>query len=90
MKTCSNCVMPETADTLIFSKKSKCSVCSQIDNKNKINWIDREKSLDDLIKKYKGNYDYDCLIPYSGGKDSVFTLWYLVKKKKTKASCCQI
>lgn len=84
MKICSSCVMPETADTIIFSKESKCSVCEQIDNKNQIDWSQREKSLDILIKKYKGKYEYDCLVPYSGGKDSVFTLWYLVKKKKLK------
>jgi hypothetical protein len=23
---------------------------------------------------------YDCIVPYSGGKDSVFQLWYVVKK----------
>ena len=29
-------------------------------------------------------YSYDCLVPFSGGKDSVFTLWYLVEVKKLR------
>ena len=84
MKICSNCVIPETAETLTFSEKGTCSVCSQIERKHKIDWEKRQKILDSLIKDYKGKYDYDCIVPFSGGKDSTFTLWYLVKVKKLK------
>lgn len=82
MKICSNCVMPETSETLVFSEKNKCSVCTQIENKKKIDWNKRELLLNELIEKYKGKYDYDCIVPFSGGKDSTFALWYLVKEKK--------
>ena len=84
MKICSNCVMPETSETLIFSEKNKCSVCTQIEKKDKIDWNKRASLLDQLIEKYRGKYDYDCIVPFSGGKDSTFTLWYLVVKKKLK------
>ena len=84
MKICSTCVIPETAETLTFSETGKCSVCNQINFKHKINWESRGKDLDKLIENYKGKYDYDCVVPFSGGKDSTFTLWYLVKKKKLK------
>lgn len=84
MKICSNCVIPETAETLSFSKNDKCSVCVQINQKKNINWNERQGLLDDLIKNYKGKYKYDCLVPFSGGKDSTFTLWYLVTQKKLK------
>ena len=84
MKICSNCVMPETSETLIFSENNKCSVCSQIEKKGKIDWKNRSKLLDKLIEKHRGKYDYDCIVPFSGGKDSTFTLWYLVVKKKIR------
>lgn len=84
MKICSTCVIPETAETLTFSETGKCSVCTQINFKHKINWVSRGKDLDKLIENYKSKYDYDCVVPFSGGKDSTFTLWYLVKKKKLK------
>lgn len=84
MKICTNCVIPETAETLTFSLEGKCSVCNQIDRKKKINWEERNVILDKLIGEYRGKYDYDCIVPFSGGKDSTFTLWYLVRIKKLK------
>ena len=84
MKYCTKCVIPETAETHEFNEKNVCSVCNQIENKNKIDWNERGKNLDELIAKYKNKYDYDCIIPFSGGKDSTFALWYLVKKKSLR------
>jgi N-acetyl sugar amidotransferase len=84
IKTCSKCLMPETAETLVFDKDKTCSVCNQIKFKKKINWNNRDKDFDNLLEKYRGAYEYDCLVPFSGGKDSTFTLWYLVKVKKLK------
>ncbi len=85
MKVCTNCVIPETAESHKFNDQNVCSVCSAISNKNKkIDWNFNESLLDKLISSYKGKYEYDCIVPFSGGKDSTFTLWYLVKKKKLK------
>ena len=84
MKYCSKCVTPETAETHDFNSKNICSVCNQIEDKNKIDWNERQNDLDRLISIYKDKYDYDCIVPFSGGKDSVFALWYLVKQKKLK------
>ena len=84
MKYCTKCVIPETAETHEFSDKNVCSVCHQIEDKKKINWDERQNDLDQLILEYKDKYDYDCIVPFSGGKDSVFALWYLVTQKKLK------
>jgi N-acetyl sugar amidotransferase len=85
IKKCNKCVIPETAETLEFDQNGTCSVCKQIDYKNlNINWDERQKSLDLLLNEHKGKANYDCIVPYSGGKDSTFALWYLVKKKKLK------
>jgi N-acetyl sugar amidotransferase len=85
MKICSNCVIPETAETLSFAKEDgKCTVCTNSDTKKQVNWGERSKTLDRLIEDYKGKYAYDCIVPFSGGKDSTFALWYLVKIKKLR------
>jgi N-acetyl sugar amidotransferase len=84
MKICSSCVIPETAETNTFDSDNKCSVCKQIEFKNDIDWDERGKDFDELLLKYKGKYSYDCIVPFSGGKDSAFTLWYLVKIKKLR------
>lgn len=85
MKFCSKCVIPETAETHSFSSDGSCSVCNQIDiKKSKIDWDNRKLKLEELLKNYRGKYSYDCIIPFSGGKDSVFALWFAVKKLKLK------
>lgn len=83
MKFCTNCVIPETAESHSFDKSGSCSVCSQLEFKYKnIDWVLRGQMFDNLLKNYKGHNDYDCILPFSGGKDSVFALWYVVKVKK--------
>jgi N-acetyl sugar amidotransferase len=84
MKSCTKCVTPETAETNKFGPEGVCSVCVQIHDKGKINWIERKKELDELILNCKNQGSYDCIIPFSGGKDSVFALYYLVKNYNIK------
>ena len=85
MKFCTNCVIPETAESHSFDNDNVCSVCTQISKKNEnIDWKSRSESLDRLLNDFRGKYNYDCIVPFSGGKDSVFALWYLVKEKKLK------
>ena len=59
-----------------------CDACKYSQKKeNIINWNSREKQLIRLLDKYrKSNGDYDCLVPGSGGKDSVFASHILKHK----------
>ena len=78
---CTKCVTPETHETITFDNKGVCSICvGQEYKQTQINWTDKKKELDELVGQYKGKYDYDCIVPYSGGKDSTWTLYYLVKE----------
>ena len=43
-----------------------------------------KKEFDKIIENYRGKNDYDCIVPFSGGKDSTWTLYYLVKEYKIK------
>ena len=82
---CTRCVTPATNESATFDGAGVCSVCHQIDYKReKIDWAQRARELDDLIEAHRGHFDYDCIVPFSGGKDSTFTLWYLVTQKKMK------
>ena len=49
-----------------------------------IDWDKRKKMLDDVIERFRGKNDYDCIIPFSGGKDSTWTVYYLVKEYNIK------
>lgn len=81
-----NCLLPETYETIEIDKDNgSCNMCKGSKFKQeKIDWDRRKKMLDSIIDKYRGQYEYDCIIPFSGGKDSTFTLYYLIKEYKIK------
>lgn len=82
---CSRCDLPETYETIDYDKKGVCNVCKSFEYKlEDIDWSKRKKLLDDLINKFRGKSDYDCIVPFSGGKDSTFQLYYLMKEYKLK------
>ncbi len=81
LKRCTRCVIPETHETIVFDAEGVCNICRQHEYKQTaIDWEARKKELDDLISAYRGKYEYDCIVPFSGGKDSTWTLYYLVKE----------
>lgn len=85
LKKCSHCGLPETYETIEFDDAGVCNICKQREFRDEsIDWDARKIQLDELIEQYRGKYDYDCIIPFSGGKDSTYTLYYLVKKYKLK------
>ena len=50
-----------------------CDACKFSEIKKNINWKKREDDLLKLLDKHRSKgKDYDCLVPGSGGKDSIF------------------
>ncbi len=85
MKQCTKCLNPETAESISFDTGGVCSVCQHIEYKTtEVDWEARDREFDELLEQYRGRSDYDCIVPFSGGKDSTFALWYLVVKKQLK------
>lgn len=85
MRYCTNCITPESAATIGFDSDGVCNICRQAQIKhNEIDWDARRKILEDIIVKYKGKGQYDCIVPFSGGKDSTFQLWYVVTQLNLK------
>ena len=84
LKRCSRCLLPETADTITYDENGVCTVCRNQEIKQQIDWDSKKQLLDELVEQYRGTGPYDCIIPFSGGKDSTFTLWYLMTQYKLK------
>lgn len=84
VKKCTVCLVPETVDTISFDNDGVCSVCRQVEKKDVIDWEQRGSWLDSIIDEYRHQGIYDCIVPYSGGKDSVFQLYYIVRELKLK------
>lgn len=76
-------------ETIYFNDDGVCGGCVYYDEKNKIDWNDREKQLKEILDKHRSKDDsYDVLVPGSGGKDSIFTSFLLKEKYKMKPLTC--
>jgi N-acetyl sugar amidotransferase len=65
--------MPDTRPGIKFNKDGICYPCISANKRKYIDWDSRLKQLSDLCDKYRRDDGYpDCLIPGSGGKDSLF------------------
>jgi N-acetyl sugar amidotransferase len=85
LKHCKACNLPETYETIEFDAEGVCNICRQKEFKDlAIDWSGRKVQLDELVEQYRGKYAYDCIVPFSGGKDSTFTLLYLMREYKLK------
>ena len=59
-------------DTIPFIN-GVCQGCRVVAKKDEIDWDERERNLISLLDRFRSrNGSYDCLVPGSGGKDSVF------------------
>lgn len=70
---CKKCLFPNTRPHLKFNQQGICSACRGVTNKKKYDWdAAREgfKTLCAIAKSKKA--EYDCVIPVSGGKDSIY------------------
>ena len=81
---CSKCLLPETHETITFNISGICSVCQNSDMKDTINWTARKEQLEAIAGEHRNKNSYDCIVPFSGGKDSVWTLYYVVKELNLK------
>ena len=59
--------------TIRFDDEGICDACRTVEEKARIDWIQRERELRELCDKHRKNDGrYDCLVPGSGGKDSFY------------------
>ena len=81
LQYCTRCCMPSSNEGMQFDEMGVCLACQAQEQKMHINWTEREKSLRTILEEYKAKAgdNYDCIIPISGGKDSVFQLHVLTK-----------
>ena len=76
MKTCKNCVLPDSFPGIRFDENGVCSYCSRFkgtENQEKQKQRFKDKFIS-ILKSTKGRASYDALMAYSGGKDSTYTL----------------
>jgi N-acetyl sugar amidotransferase len=82
MKQCSKCILPEDFPNIKFDEQGICNYCHAWDKKWKnFDYQQAEQKLIAIFKNVQAKKrPYDCLIPYSGGRDSSYVV-YLCKQK---------
>jgi tRNA(Ile)-lysidine synthase TilS/MesJ len=68
--------MPETNEGMGFDEMGICKACRSSEQKMHINWEERQAKLKEVLQEFKSRAgdNYDCIVPISGGKDSMFQL----------------
>jgi N-acetyl sugar amidotransferase len=67
---CSRCVMPDSRPRIIFDKEGVCNACKTSTQKDQIDWQSRRRQFMEVIEPYRSKGGWDCIVPWSGGKDS--------------------
>lgn len=68
---CKRCLMPNSRPRIVFDAHGVCNACLNSDRKPLINWDERRKEFEELIAPFRSkDGGYDCIVPFSGGKDS--------------------
>jgi hypothetical protein len=81
MIRCTKCVLPESYPGITFGQNGVCNYCHSYKKKEYIG----EARLTEILESYrnKGKH-YDVVVGISGGRDSSYALYYLVKKAKLR------
>ena len=77
LRRCTRCILPETFPFIEFDDKGVCNYCNNY-KKHELKGIEELKKVAEMHRR--NDRQAECLVPFSGGRDSSFTLHYVVKE----------
>jgi len=78
LKRCTKCILPETMPYIKFDNKGVCNYCHNYKPRNKPKPKDE---LFKLVEPYRrAGKKLDCIVPFSGGRDSCYGLHIIIKE----------
>jgi len=82
LKRCNKCILPETYPDITFDKNGVCDICRGTEAKAaKRDQRKLDRELMRIVQWAKAQKKrYDCIVPFSGGKDSSYTIYYCKEK----------
>ncbi|MFQ2132944.1 hypothetical protein ACK34S_10595 [Aeromonas hydrophila] len=81
LRRCTKCILPETMPYIKFDEKGVCNYCNNYKPRNNPK---PKEELFDLVEPYRRAGKLDCIVPFSGGRDSCYGLHLIVKELKMK------
>ena len=86
VQTCNQCVLDSHYPGISFNEAGVCNYCTH--SKGTVEQASLRKKYEskflEVVERIKGKGTYDCLLAYSGGKDSTYTLHLLKNKYRLK------
>jgi hypothetical protein len=81
VRRCTRCILPETMPFISFDEQGVCNYCRHYKARN----APRPKEeLFNLAEPYRRATGNDCIVPFSGGRDSCYALHLVVNELKMK------
>jgi len=82
MRRCTRCILPETFPGIRFDEEDVCQYCRRMpDAERRVAQRDHLRTrFEELVRQVRTRSGYHCLVSWSGGKDSTYTLWLLRKQ----------
>ena len=81
LQRCTKCILPETMPFINFDKEGICNYCKNYTIRNNPKPI---KDLQGLVQFYRREKSDECIVPFSGGRDSCYSLHVIVKELQLK------
>jgi N-acetyl sugar amidotransferase len=67
---CERCFMPSTRPRMAIDESGVCSACRVAETRPVIDYKVRLEQLHDILQSSRSETPYDCIVAWSGGKDS--------------------
>lgn len=81
LRRCTKCVLTETMPFINFNDEGICNYCT---NYRPRNAPKPKQELFDLVEPFRRANGNDCVVPFSGGRDSCYGLHLIVNELKMK------
>ena len=81
LKRCTKCILPETMPFIYFNDEGVCNYCLNYKPRNNPK---PKEELFKLVEPYRKRGELECIVPFSGGRDSCFGLHLVVNELDLK------
>lgn len=81
VERCSRCILPSSLPGVSLDENGVCNYCRSFEQRYikpaKRSTSNVQETFERILESHKGKGMYDCLVPVSGGKDSMYALYVL-------------
>lgn len=81
VRRCTRCILPETMPYIRFDEAGVCNYCHHYKPRNRPRPVEE---IFNLVEPYRRAHGDDCIVPFSGGRDSCYGLHLIAKELKMK------